>query len=235
MIYDILGAIIFMLFIGFLFYLVIEVIFWLVADHFKKKAFSLITKCFNSEVGIDEEELKLIYNKYIDKSITYASFIEQYFIFIRNKNTTEIKDFSNVYTFLKGIINREQNSVPYIGIDERERKNLLSIENALRDNKSYESVKDDLSDLSSAIRNTENRLKKTKRLNAWTIPLAVVSFVFTVLSFFGGARISDKDYEKIGRHISIAISHSLDSLSLNSGDKTLDLDLSEEEDLSALE
>ena len=220
---NVLGILVLIIALGGLIYTFYSIALWIITSSYKKKAFSLLTNGFNSRVVIDEKEIKAIYNRYIDKSVSYGSFIEEYLLHFRDWVTPQINDYQKVHDTLQAIIDREQVSDPYSGIDEQKKKNLIAIEKAVNSNVPPEIIKENLESLSQAIRSTEIRLKKSKSLNAWTIPLAVIGLVFTLLSYFGGTKLSDKDLQKFNKSVSSAVYRALDSLSTNQSDKTLNL------------
>lgn len=175
----------------------------------REKAFKLLSDCFNDDVEIDESDIKLIYRKRARTIYpSYAAFIEGYLLYLRDGHKSVLNDFSKVNPILKEIITREQVARPYDGINESERRIMLSIEEAVQDESLKGIVRSNLEDLSDSIRKTEIDLRRTKKINRWTWPLTLMSFAFAVFTFFWGTRLSKKDYQEIKDCVSSALEES---------------------------
>ena len=166
----------------------------------QKEAFPLLTQGFNNEVPIDEDDIRLICKKY--KFPSYVKFLEEYLLFLRDGNSSELKDFNAVNSLIKSILSRERSSSPYEGISDSDRRLLLSIEETAHDDSIKRIIKSNLYDLSDSIREKDQNLRKVKRLNSWMIPLTVISFIITIATYIWGSRLSQKDLGKLEEHFS---------------------------------
>lgn len=184
----------------------------------RDETFKILSDGFNSEVKIDEFDIRLIYQKKGQRFCSsYASFIEMYILYLRNGHTADLQNFEEVNNFLKGIVEREHLSRPYDGIDESERRILLSIEDAVQEEGIKKVVHNSLNDLSQSISNTECKLKRADRINAWTIPISVIGVILTCISLFFGSGMSPKQYDKFDEHMVTVIRKAIPS-TLNNAD-----------------
>jgi len=186
----------------------------------REEIFKQLCKGFNSEIAFDESDIRRRYRKNSNLFASYVSFMEDFLDFLQNTDYSEVHEPQKINTFLKEIINREQATQPYEEIDEKERRSLLAIESAITDDALKVMAKNNLSDLSASIQKKDGDLKRAKRTNAWSIPLAVISLVFTILSFFLGTRLSKKDFDEMEKRITTVIENKFTS---TSSSETIDL------------
>ena len=187
----------------------------------QKEAFPLLTQGFNDVVPIDEDDIRLICRKY--KFPSYVNMLEEYLLFLRNGNSSELNDFDKVNSFIKSIISTERSSIPYEGVNDSDRRLLVSIEETVHDDSIKHIIKSKLNDLSDSIREKDHNLRKAIKKNNWMIPLTILSFIFTVVAFFYGSRLSPKDYEKLDSHISSILEQQLSSTDNSQLDITTNL------------
>ena len=171
----------------------------------KDELFQQLCKGFNGTIAFDESDLRLRYRKASSLFSSYVSFIEEFLVFLQNSDYEGIKDPEKVCSILKCIIAREQTSRPYEEIDENERRSLIAIENSIKDENVRALVKNDLEDLSISIQKKDKDLKRARKTNAWSVPLAIVSLAFTIVAFFWGNRLSKKNFDEMEKRISSAI------------------------------
>ncbi len=198
----------------------------------KKKAFSIIDKLLEDiqrsdgtdKQGLIDDALTLIYKKLFKvDSMTLLSFIEDYMLNRLKEDGGNLERYGSAKSILDPIVDEERKKLPYNGIGGIEQGTMYSIEDILKDKPELESVRVKLAELADSIRNDRMNLEKAKRLNTWTIPLAIISFLLTIIAFFGGTKISKKDFDKFDEHVSAVMSRTLDSLSMDQSDKALDL------------
>ena len=158
----------------------------------RQEAFRQLSNCLNSKVSFDTSDIRMIFRNNSSLFPSYACFIEQYLLYLRENDFDGINNPDNINSILKSILNNEQASQPYGEIGEKERRSMLSIEAAVKDN--------DLKD---------KDLKRAKRVNAWSIPLAIISLVFTIITFFFGTRLSKKDFDELEKRLTTVIEQRL--------------------------
>ena len=173
----------------------------------KTYVFSLLSDGFKNAVPIDESDIRLIYKRRVDKTYfpSYVKFIEEYLLFLRSGHEDTVSDFSKVNTFLKQIIERENQAEPYEGVDENERRLLRDIEESVSDEAEKKHVVSNLEELAIHIRSNQDRLHRSKVTNSWTIPISIIGLVLTLVMFIFGSKVSDSDLNKIEESVKTAI------------------------------
>ncbi len=157
---------------------------------------------FRQNPRLDNEEIFLIYNDFAQrtsKRISYEKYLESFIIYLRSK----VNDYSFVNSTIehvKPILNKEKKEKPYSNVDEQERRLLLAIDQAIR-NDETSSVPNNLHDLSLSIQKTQCELKQTKKINRWSISISVVSVVLSIISMFLGYFSSQSDVDRISSGI----------------------------------
>ncbi len=187
----------------------------------KNEAYELIKKGIIQKTFESDNDISLIYKKIIlpyFENISYADFLESFLIYIRRKDDegSQIVEMTNR---IRPIIERERAEKPYTNIHDRERRILLAIETSAQKGE-YNSIKNNLEDLSILIRNNQDGLRKAEIINRWTIPCSIVSILLTLFIWLYGSSLSDKDVQRISTQIYTSISDSLrtaksDSVSIN--------------------
>jgi len=186
----------------------------------KNEAYELIIKGITQKTFESDNDISLIYKKIISPyfdNISYADFLESFLIYIRRKDDkgSQIVEMTNR---IRPIIERERAEKPYTNIHDRERRILLAIEMSAQKGE-YNSIKNNLEDLSIVIKNNQDGLRKAEIINRWTIPCSIVSILLTLFIWLYGSSLSDKEVQRISTQIYTSISDSLktaksDSLSI---------------------
>lgn len=177
-----------------------------------EEGYKSLSNGFNSGSICDESDIKVIYDKRIGKSLcTYVSFIEGYREHLINGHKDEVKDFEKVRSTIKSIEEREKQSEPYSGLDESERKAMLTIEKLVKQGNSQVVVKDNLRELSNSIRAYKQEIKKKAKLNNSTIPVGVLGLLLSAVTFIWGSKLSNKDKARFDDRFT-AIEQGIDSL-----------------------
>ena len=196
----------------------------------KKKAFSIIDKLLedfqkndaNDNQSLVEEALTLLHKKlFKDDSVTLLSFIEDYLLKRLNDHGGDIEGYSSAKSIIDPIIDSERKKLPYNGIGGTEQATMYSIDDILKEKPELERVRVKLAELADSIRNERLNLRKAKRLNAWTIPFAIISFLLTLIAFFGGTKISKKDFDEFDKHISETMTKTMESLDKSQSEITI--------------
>ena len=177
----------------------------------QRRAFSVLTDGFNNPVSIDVDDIKLICKRY--RFPSYVFLLEKYLLYLREGHSEDLHDFESVNSFLKKEIAKVHAARPYDGIEESERRIMLSIEETAQNESVKRIVKNNLDELSDCIRKSENSLRRAKSLNSWMIPLTIISFVLTVVTYIWGSKISQKDFDELDRHVSAIVEQNFQMLS----------------------
>lgn len=148
-----------------------------------KDAYEILDTGFAENTFQDDDDIFLVYKKIIAShfSISYTDFLEYYIIYLRKRNTEScvIVDVSNK---IKEIIKNENSKKPFEGINDHERRLLMTIEEATKNNEKT-SIMSSLTELSNILISNQARLKSAITTNHWTIPISIIGFVLTFISF----------------------------------------------------
>lgn len=209
------------LYLVFLVYIVF-VFTWMKRMKYKnkiKRSFKLITKGFEDDTINNKDDILLIY-KSVMSYYTLADFLDEYIIYLRNnkdeKENADVKIdvdlFNKIRKFIKSIVDEERQEKPFEGVDSYELRLLTVIDEAAQSGEK-KSVHNNLKDLAVSIKNNQKKLKTASLINAWSIPISVISIIITVcIWWFGRTSISIKDLETIKHDNKAAIIEVLDSL-----------------------
>ena len=204
-----------------LFYIVI-VYTWMKRRKYKTnlhKSFKLITKGIEDDTVNNKDDIFLIY-KSVPTDSTFADFLDEYIIYLRNnkdeRDNAEVKVdaylFNRISELIKSIVDEERQEKPFEGVDSYELRLLNVIDEAAQSGEK-KSVHNNLKDLAVSIKNNQKKLKTASLINAWSIPISVISIIITVcIWWFGRTSISIKDLETIKHDNKAAIIEVLDSL-----------------------
>lgn len=184
-----------------------------------KESFKLITNGIKDDTIKTKDDIFLIY-KTITSNLIFADFLEKYIIYIRKtkeeQDAAEIKVDANFFNrtnnFIKEIIDEERQDKPFEGVDNYEQRLLNLIDNAAKCGEK-ESAHNNLADLAISIKNNQAKLKKATRLNAWSIPISIVSIIITIcIWWFGRTSISTQDLKVIKQDDKKTLIELIDSL-----------------------
>jgi len=165
----------------------------------KEKIFQTIDKKFDSDLIDGKDDILILLNSMSRETDNYYSIAPVLEDYITNRmEITDAKDSEKIkkrYNLLKTIIEEETKEKPYEDVPDEERRLLVSIKDALKNNDTN-SIEFNLQELHSVI-STRNRIyERANRINKWSIPLAVIGTFFTVL--FGIISLTPNiDYIKI--------------------------------------
>lgn len=175
----------------------------------QKDAYNLIQKGIEEGTLDNDSDIFLIYKRLAQDDYhynSYADFLESFLVHIRkNLDKDSILLISKRIT---PILNKEREEKPYYNIQDRERRILLAIEDAIKKNETN-SIKHTLVDLSMVIESNQKALEKAERTNKWSIPISIVGVLLTLFIWFYGSSLSNKDIERISTQISTTISEQI--------------------------
>ncbi|SHE98098.1 hypothetical protein [Dysgonomonas macrotermitis] len=140
----------------------------------------------------EKEDIVILLSSLNRKKDSYDS--DLILLFIIEDYLASDKCLPEHYDFLKNIVKEEKEEKPFSDIPEEERRILKSINDSVKHNDT-DSISDYLEQLRSVI-STRNRLYlKTAALNKWSMPVAIIGVVLTIM--FGIMSFNSVDYSKI--------------------------------------
>ncbi|BES61134.1 hypothetical protein [Dysgonomonas capnocytophagoides] len=140
----------------------------------------------------EKEDIVILLSSLNRKKDSYDS--DLILLFVLEDYLASDKCLPEHYDFLKNIVKEEKEEKPFSDIPEEERRILKSINDSVKHNDT-DSISDYLEQLRSII-STRNRLYlKTEALNKWSMPVAIIGVVLTVI--FGIMSFNSVDYNKI--------------------------------------
>lgn len=162
-------------------------------DERLQDAYEMLDRGFAENTFQDDDDIFLVYRKIITShfSISYTDFLEYYIIYLRKRNT-ESGVIVNVSNKIKEIIKNENSKKPFEGVNDHERRLLMTIEEAAKNNEKT-SIMSSLTELSDILISNQARLKSAITTNHWTIPLSIIGFVLTFISFIFSFMPLNKD------------------------------------------
>lgn len=171
-------------------------------SNFNEKFFKLLDAKFKKELVKDKGDVLILLNslsREFERDFSFAPIIEDYLSYLTGKDFTKEKDDDNLlqknYSFLKQIIEKENEEKPFSNTPEEERRLLRAIDDSLK-NSDTEAINYNLQELNSVISTRYRIYQKATRINKWSIPVALIGFILTII--FGIMSITQKiDYQKI--------------------------------------
>ena len=130
---------------------------------------------------------------------------------IKNHYLDKISDKETILLISKRItpiLDKEREEKPFCNINDRERRILLAIEDAVKKNETN-SIKHTLVDLSMVIESNQKALEKAERTNRWSIPISIIGVLLTLFIWFYGSSLSERDIERISTQITTTISEQI--------------------------
>ena len=183
------------------FFLVIGLIVGLIIWYDNKKSqatFDIITDGFLNHTIATKDDLKQIY-EVKEISDTFADFLDHYIVSLREKKDMRVlygdKEYSDkkecvdkkvsfnyINEFVTKVIIEERKEKPYEGVYPFERKLLIDIDMAAR-NEELSSVKSGLENLSNAIIDNQKKYEKAHKINKWSVPISVITVILSIVLF----------------------------------------------------
>ena len=171
-----------------------------------KEAYTLIIQGIEQDTLENDSDIFLIYKKLVQTysiSRSYVDFLESFLIYVRK--ISEDKDaMLKTLRRINPILEKEREEKPYCNVNDRERRILLTIEDAFKKNE-INSIKHILVDLSMVIEGNQKALDRAKSTNKWSIPISIVGVLLTLFIWLYGSSLSERDVEKISTHVSNTI------------------------------
>lgn len=169
-------------------------------------SFQLLNKCFNENKIEDSYDIQYIYNDYsrYNLNMSYTTFLERYIVFLQ-KNDLDVEQFNLKKNLIKEILEEEKKERPFDGVNEHEKRLLISISDSAKNNELL-SVEHELGELSLILKNNQKRMNIAATMNRWTVPISIISIVLTVVIWiFGRTSISEEDIRTINNNTKMSI------------------------------
>lgn len=134
-------------------------------------------------VSVNEADIRIMFNS-IDREsggmlqkYGYVALLEDYIVHIKTDYDTENDKF---YNSIVDILENERKEEPYSRLYPEERRLLKNIESSVK-NSDAQTAMFNLTALSDVLRINNENLDKLEKQNGWSIPLAIVGLIVTVL------------------------------------------------------
>jgi len=147
----------------------------------KRKAFVLLNEGFKNDTIQEKSDIDNILNflnntaQNDTEKLSLEQFLSDYKIYLRQNNNHQI--LKEQRDFIQKVINQEKETQPYSNIPDYERRLLLEIEDAMKNNKHFSLI-----NLSNTIADKERKIERAQTINSWSIPLGILGVVFSILS-----------------------------------------------------
>ncbi len=149
--------------------------------HSDQKFFELFEKQLNSDLIKDKLDLEILANSVAREFRVRYSLVPLLENFL--KYSIEAKESSltpDHYSFVKNIIIQENEDKPYSGIPEEERRILVNIRDSIK-NDDKDATLFNLDELKNILSTRNTAYEKTIATNKWSVPLAIVGVVCTIV------------------------------------------------------
>lgn len=154
----------------------------------KEKFFEILQEKFKNGLIKDVDDIVIVLNslnRTYQTNVTLSDILEDFLTHMSCK--IEVGQ----YDLIKNIIRIENEEKPYADVPAEEKRILENVGSALRNN-DLETVKNNLHELGTVLTNKTRIYKRLEKMNRWSVPLAVISLLFTLLFGWKGV-----DYSKI--------------------------------------
>jgi len=173
----------------------------------KERFFGLLSEKFESDLIVDKDDILFLLNsinREYNINLSIVSILEDYIVFITKiENITNVND---VHTLIKTIIAIENQERPFRNVPDEERRILKNINDNVK-NKCLAPINSDLQELSSIIAIRNKDYERTKNINKWSLPVAIIGTIVAVV--FGILSFRSIDYNRIENSIKSAIESSI--------------------------
>nr|WP_321405384.1 hypothetical protein [uncultured Carboxylicivirga sp.] len=160
------------------------------------KLFKLLNTNFERELIKSKEDITVLLNsvsREYYKDFSLAPIIEDYIAHLSEKDDKGILEKN--YELLKEIIRKENEEKPFSNLPNEERRLLMAIDDSVKHN-DINSIKFNLNELNAVISTRTKIYNKLIRTNRWSVPIAVIGIILTILFGILSVRPSI-DYDKI--------------------------------------
>ncbi len=149
-----------------------------------KSIYDILDQKFSSGLIKDKEDIQLIINSVSrseDELYSISPVLEDYYT-NRLSKSEDLKeeDLIQRHKLIKNIIQEENKEKPFSGVPDEERRILLNIKDAIR-NDDKQAIEFNVNELNTVLTTRNKIYKSTDKLNKWSVPLAVVGVFLTIL------------------------------------------------------
>lgn len=174
-----------------------------------------IDQKFSSGLIKDRDDIQLIINSVsrVENDVySIAPVLEDYYTHRLSKDSDiEEDELERRYKIIKEILKEENKEKPFSGVPDEERRILISIKDALKNN-DINAIDFNVDELNSVLTTRNKLLERSTKLNRWSVPLAILGVFFTIL--FGILSLSPNkiDYEKINSQNEVLLDNAIESI-----------------------
>jgi hypothetical protein len=163
----------------------------------KDKFFIAIDKKFELQLINGKEDIVIILNsisRESNKIYSIAPILEDYITnhlnYQNEKNQAQKEEIARRYNLLKNIISEENKEKPFQAVPNEERRLLVALKDGIQD-KDLQSLEFNLNELYTVISTRNNIYEKTANMNRWSVPLALIGVISTIV--FGIMTLKSKN------------------------------------------
>lgn len=165
-----------------------------------EKFFKLLDKKFDLELVNDKSDVIILAESFTRgklASYSFAPLLEDYleYLIINSENNIEESKIQKRYVKVKQMLDRENEEKPFANVPDEERRLLLSLKNSIKNNDT-ESTNEVFEDLKLLIATRAKTHIFNKRINIWSIPLAIFGLLASLYFGFTGMK-NIVDYNRI--------------------------------------
>ncbi|MBI4114329.1 MAG: hypothetical protein HY445_00620 [Candidatus Niyogibacteria bacterium] len=165
-----------------------------------EKFFKLLDKKFDLEIVNDRSDVIILAESFTRGTLTsysLTSLFEDYLEYLvkNSENGIDGSQAKERYLKVKQMLDKENEEKPFANVPDEERRLLLSLKNSIKNN-DVESTNGALDDLKLLIATRAKAHIFNKKINIWSIPLAIFGLVASLYFGFVGMK-NTVDYDRI--------------------------------------
>ena len=178
----------------------------------RRRAFSRLNNGFNSNPPYDENGIRICFERYSWAFHSYFSFLDTYLDLLDENVNHKVNDYKYVKSIIIKLREEALEKEPFAELEGNERILMDGIYEAVSTDPDIKRIaKDKLDYLSRSIVKTNNELKKAQKNNKYTIPLAIISFIVTIISLFSRVKLSKTEFDQMKNTVKESIAEQLNS------------------------
>lgn len=182
------------------------------SSYTRRKAFSRLNNGFNSNPPYDENDIRICFERYSWAFHSYYSFLDTYLDRLDENVNHKVNDYKYVKSIIIKLREEALEKEPFAELEGNERILMDGIYEAVSaDPNTKRIAKDKLDYLSRSIVKTNKELKKAQKNNKYTIPLAIISIIVTIISLFSRVKLSKTEFEQMKNTVKESIAEQLNS------------------------
>jgi len=152
-------------------------------ERWKEKFFKALDLKFDYGLVKERKDIEILINSFRgNRPINIVRVLEDYLRYIlkEDKHSDENNYVKNKYKSIMDVIDEIKKEKPFEDIPGEERRILINMRNAIRNNDTQIALIN-IDDLCSIMKTRQRDYILTKKINMWSVPIAIITFVFTIL------------------------------------------------------